>query len=185
MNAKLVSLAVALAGCAPAHAQPTAAALPALTVVQGSQTVRLPGGPDALHPLALQNSRFTLSADRVPPEVPIQVCAIADDSVVKALKPGMNFRKNACFFVGSGMAMHSLSDPREGLPLFITTPPGHNYYVSERRLDSGATSTIFVNQFEFADIAPVTQAFLTVIIDRNRDQILQENEFWNIQLTLR
>ena len=177
MKVIYILLAFFLSGCAINTNKP-AENIDEISISQNGKVFPFSSNIDNPVHISINAGSFLLKSPLLNDKVPVQVCATNSREAMDRLKTIKIIRKHPCFSIGTGLAMPRVADPKTGLPLFISNGSGHNYYSSGRRFSSSEDITIYVKDVKPARAAHSANTYVIVVVDKNRDNNLQDGEAW-------
>jgi len=154
------------------------------TNMKNSRSIGLSQDLNKITEVTLPRSGFQIvTSPNLENRIALQVCASNDQESAQDIKLGSSIDESNCFGVGTGMAMPRATPPNYEVPLIISNGSGHNYYVSERRIDETEKSTVNINSVITANGATMSETYLIVYIDKNKDRAISRDELWFAKIT--
>jgi hypothetical protein len=128
--------------------------------------------------LNLPKAGFKIISDVIDKDVAIQICSSNDEEILSALKIGASHDSHPCFSLGTGLAMEPSPAPFHPVPLIISDGFAHNYYSFERREQGKEHVAIHVEGVQTDSDATFDKTNILIIIDKNKNRIFDEGEYW-------
>lgn len=154
------------------------------TNMQNSRPIGLSQDLNKITEVTLPRGGFKIvTSPNLENRIALQVCASNDQESILDIKLDSSIDESHCFRGGTGMAMPRTTPPSYEVPLIISNGSSHNYYVSERRVDEIAKTTVNVNSVISVDGATMSETYLIVHIDKNQDHAISQDELWFAKAT--
>ncbi|MGD9530808.1 hypothetical protein [Pseudonocardia sp.] len=129
--------------------------------------------------VALRSEPFEIRFPRLPSGVALQVCAWTDRSIL-VLDDGVRHEDVPFLRPGTGFADHEF-----GSGTLFVDPEGQNYLIDTRvRHRTDDQDSFFVSRLDGAGSLGSTDVYLAVTVDRNRDDVVDSDEYEYVQLDI-
>lgn len=178
MRIRIIGLTILLAGCAPTQHDVSTRDASGVSIIQNGHTVSLYNDINKPNEITLKKGNFIIEAPAIPGNVAVQVCASNEDNALESFKRDRSIDQNNCFSPGTGLAIPYTDNPKSGIPLIITDGLGHNYYSADRRVNETLKTSIYIHRIKQVKIIESEQSLLVIVIDKNKDHIVQDGEIW-------